>query len=189
MNTGWFYIFHQKIVAKIDNNFLQNHTLPITLPCQKRHTLPITLPWGGESKGEWKKTCDAGTTFFWEVEFRKKISKYCTHCLRAKLRFWELRIAFLRKNWLTTNNINQIDWERCWKKNKTANAVPTVFEQKYAFESFGPHFWENNWLTSNINDLIDLKRCWIKNKNSKSCAHCLRAKVCFWELRASFLKK
>ena len=131
-----------------------------------------------------------------------------------------------KKNWLRTNNNNQIDWERCWKKNKkqqmlcplssskslllrapgfisekiidwhqtimikliwkdvewrtkTANAVPTVFEQKFAFESFGLHFWEDNCLISNNNDQIDLKRCWVKNENRKYCAHCVRAKVRF----------
>ena len=31
-----------------------------------------------------------------DVERRKKSSNYCVHCLRAKLRFWELRASFLR---------------------------------------------------------------------------------------------
>ena len=52
-----------------------------------------------------------------------------------------------------------IDWHQTimtkliWKdvewRTKTANTVPTVFEQKFAFESFKIHFWENTWLTSN----------------------------------------
>ena len=74
-------------------------------------------------------------------------------------------------------------------RTKTAKTVTTVFEQKFAFESSGLHFWENNWLTSNNKDQIDWKRCWVKSKNSKNCAHCLRTKVCFWDLRAPFLRK
>ena len=35
---------------------------------------------------------------------------------------------------------------------------------------------------------IDWKRCWKKKKSSNYCAHCLRAKLRFWELRASFLR-
>ena len=75
--------------------------------------------------------------------------------------------------------MNKLIWKDVEWRTKTANAVPTVFEQKFAFESFGLHFWENNCLTSNNIDQIDLKRCWVKNENSKYCAHCLRAKVCF----------
>ena len=158
------------------------------------------------------------TTSF-EVFVNKKLTFNWMFINDVGLQFWE-------KNWLTTNNDNQIDWERCWKKNKkqqmvcplssskslllrapgfisekiidwhqtimtkliwkdvewrtkTANTVPTVFEQKFAFESFGLHFWENNCLTSNNNDQIDLKRCWVKNENSKYCSHCLRTKVRF----------
>ena len=91
-----------------------------------------------------------------------------------------------------------IDWHQkimiklIWKdvewRTKTANIVPTVFEQKFAFETFGLHFWENNWLTSNNNDQNDWKRCWVKNKNRKYWAHCLRVKVCFWEPRPTFLR-
>ena len=35
---------------------------------------------------------------------------------------------------------------------------------------------------------IDWKRCWDKRKSSKYCAHCLRAKLRFWELRSPFLR-
>ena len=55
-----------------------------------------------------------------------------------------------------------IDWHQTimtkliWKdvewRTKTANIVPTVFEQKFAFKSFRLHFWEINWLTSNNNN-------------------------------------
>ena len=46
-----------------------------------------------------------------------------------------------------------------------------------------PHFLRNF-------SQIDWKRCWDeKKKNSKHCAHCLRAKVRFWESRPSFLRK
>ena len=79
---------------------------------------------------------------------------------------------------------------RCWvQKKKTANTVPTVFEQKFAFKSFGLYFWEKiDWEQTIIIKLIgkDVGR---RTKNSKCCAHCLRAKVCFWELLASFLRK
>ena len=79
---------------------------------------------------------------------------------------------------------------RCWdEKKKAAKIVLTVFEQNFAFERFGLHFWENNWLSSNINDQNVWKRCWVKNKKSKYCAHCLRPKVRFWEFRAPFLRK
>ena len=37
-----------------------------------------------------------------DVEMRKKNSKYCVHCLRAKVRFWEPQPSFLRK-WLIHN--------------------------------------------------------------------------------------
>ena len=36
-----------------------------------------------------------------------------------------------------------------WKAER-ANIVPTVFEQKFAFESFWPHFWENGYLYQTI---------------------------------------
>ena len=134
---------------------------------------------------------DAGATIFLRWE---KSNKYCTHCLRAKLRFWELRTPFLRKNdWQQIILIKLIGIKLIWKdvewRTKTANTVTTVFEQKFAFESSGLHFWENNWLTSNNKDQIDWKRCWVTNKNSKCCTQCLRAKLCFWELQASFLRK
>ena len=45
---------------------------------------------------------DAGTTIFLRCWDEKKSSKYCTHCLRAKLYFWEVRTLFLRK----------IDWQQ-----------------------------------------------------------------------------
>ena len=72
-------------------------------------------------------------------------------------------------------------------RTKTAKTVPTVFEQNPAFENLDLHFWEKNWLLSNIIAQIDWKRCWVKNKNSKYCAHCLLAKVSFWEPRPTFL--
>ena len=74
-------------------------------------------------------------------------------------------------------------------RTKTAKTVPTVFEQNFAFENLDLHFWENNWLTSNNDVQTDWKRCWVKSKNSKNCAHCLRTKVRFWDLRAPFLRK
>ena len=165
-----------------------------------------------------------------------KNSKYCAHCLRTKVRFWDLRAPFLRKrlidvkhycsNWLeemlseeqkqqklcplsssktsllrTSTYIFEkiIDWHQTmmfkqiekdveWRA-KTAKTVLTVFEQKFAFESSRLHFWEYNWLTSNNKDQIDWKRCWVNSKNSKNCAHCLRTKVCFWDLQAPFLRK
>ena len=175
--------------------------------------------------------------FSWDVEMRKKkTANIVLTVFEQNFAFENFGLHFWEKNWLTTNNNNQIDWERCWKKNKkqqmlsplssikslrlrasgfisekiidwhqtimikliwkdvewrtkTANTVPTVFEQKFGFESFGLHFWENNWLTSNNNNQNDWKRCWVKSKNSKYCTHCLRAKVRFWDLRASFLRK
>ena len=91
-------------------------------------------------------------------------------------------------DWHQTLLIKLIRKDVKWR-TKTANTVTTVFEQNFAFESSGLHFWENNWLSSNNKDQIDWKRCWVKSKNSKNCAHCLRTKVCFWDLRAPFLRK
>jgi hypothetical protein len=60
-------------------------------------------------------------------------------------------------------------------RTKTANIVPTVFDQKFGFENFGLHFWENNWLTSNINNRLIVKNGERKAKSSKSKSWLLRA--------------
>ena len=91
-------------------------------------------------------------------------------------------------DWHQTIMIKPIGKDVEWRA-KTAKTVLTVFEQKFAFKTFGLHFWEKDWLTSNIIVQIDWKRCWVKNKNSKNCAHCLRSKVRFWDLQAPFLRK
>ena len=89
-------------------------------------------------------------------------------------------------DWHQTIKIKLIGKDVEWRA-KTAKTVPTVFEQKFAFETIGLLFWEKDWLLSNIIVQIDWKRCWVKNKNSKYCAHCLLAKVSFWEPRPTFL--
>ena len=48
--------------------------------------------------------------------------------------------------------MTKLIWKDVEWRTKTANTVPTVFEQKFAFKSFRLHFWENNWLTSNSNN-------------------------------------
>ena len=89
-------------------------------------------------------------------------------------------------DWHQTLMIKLIRKDVEWR-TKTANIVPTVFQQKFSFENLDLHFWEKKWLTSNNNDQIDWKRCWMKNKNSKHCAHCLRAKVRFWGVKEPFV--
>ena len=76
-----------------------------------------------------------------ELVANKKLTfNYCTHCLRAKLRFWELRTAFLRKNWLITNINNQNDWERCWVKNKNSKCCAHCLRAKVCFWEFRASF-------------------------------------------------
>ena len=87
---------------------------------------------------------------------------------------------------------SKVMWTNSFLTQKTcflAVFVLTVFEQNFAFESFGLHFWESHWLTSNNNVQLDWKRYWEKNKNSEYCANCLRAKLRFWDLQAPFLRK
>ena len=115
-----------------------------------------------------------------DVERRKKGAIIVLTVFERNFAFENFGLLFWEYNWLTTNNSNQNDWERCWKKNKkqqmlwplssskssllrtsgfisekknelqqtkvikmigkdvewrpkTANTVPTVFEQKFAF--------------------------------------------------------
>ena len=106
----------------------------------------------------------------------------------SKSSLWRVSGSISEKiiDWQQTKVINWL-WKMVKERQKTANTVPTVFEQKFGFESFGLHFWENNWLTSNNNDQIDLKRCWVRNKNSKYCAHYLWAKVRFLGVKEPFV--
>ena len=69
-------------------------------------------------------------------------------------------------DWHQTMMFKQIEKDVEWRA-KTAKTVPTVFEQKFAFETFWLHFWENGWLISNNYDEFDWKRCWVNNKTSK----------------------
>ena len=125
-----------------------------------------------------------------DVEWRTKTAKTVPTAFEQKFTFESFGLHFWENNCLTSNNIDQIDLKRCWMKTtKTANTVPTAFDQKFAFKSFGLYFWEKiDWEQTIIIKLIgkDVGR---RTKNSKCCAHCLRAKVCFWNLRASFLRK
>ena len=132
--------------------------------------------------------------FSWDVEMKKKQQiLYSLSSSKTSLLRTSDSISKKKNDWQQIMLIKLIGIKLIWKdvewRTKTANTVTTVFEQKFAFESSGLHFWENNWLTSNNKDQIDWKRCWVKSKNSKNCAHCLRTKVCFWDLRAPFLRK
>ena len=59
-------------------------------------------------------------------------------------------------------------------EKKTANIVPTVFEQKFVFETFRLHFSENNWLMSNNSDQIGRPK--IARANARACS--ARARAC-----------
>ena len=63
-------------------------------------------------------------------------------------------------DWHQTIMINLIwkDVKMVKEKQKTANTLPTVFAQKFAFESPDLHFWENNWFTTINNDQIDCEK-------------------------------
>ena len=118
--------------------------------------------------------------FSWDVEMRKK-KQQILYSLSSSKSLLLRASGFISEkiiDWCQTIMIKLI-WKDVEWRTKTANTVPTVFEQKFAFENFDLHFWENDWLTSNNDEQIDLKRCWVKNENSKYCTHCLRTKVRF----------
>ena len=73
-----------------------------------------------------------------DVGRRTKNNECCAHCLRSKVCFWVLRASFLRKKLIDIKHEWSLDE---WRTN-IVNIVLTVFEQKFAFKTFGLHFWE-----------------------------------------------
>ena len=132
---------------------------------------------------------DAGTTIFLRCCTHKKKQQILYSLSSSKTSFWELRTPFLRKKWLTTNNNNQIDWERCWEKNKKQQMLCPLSSSKSLLLRASGSISEKiiDWEQTIMIKLI-VKDGERKAKNSKYCAHCLRAKVCFWKPRPSFLR-
>ena len=72
-------------------------------------------------------------------------------------------LAFVSERMIDWHQIKMInliwkDVKMVKEKQKTANTLPTVFAQKFTFESPDLHFWENNWFTTINNDQNDCEK-------------------------------
>ena len=165
-----------------------------------------------EQNSKYRAQCLRAKVCFWEfrLQILRKwliyVKHYWSKCLEKMLREEQKQqilypfsssksslfrvsgsISEKRIDWHQPILIKMIAKEIEWK-TRTANNVPTVFEQKFVFESFRLHFRENVWLTSNKNDQIDLKRCGVKNKTANIMPSVFEQKFAFESFGLHFWK-
>ena len=100
-------------------------------PIQNRHGCIFSLQRGplkravsrsgawGSSRGSLRYIAIVFSSHFYWAPKTKTTEEY-----RGRIwKFWSLQ-------WLTTNNNNQIDWERCWKKNKKQQMLCSLSSSK-----------------------------------------------------------